>query len=224
MIKHELFPTLIAEFHYDCHEEFKRTFYDRYSFHSNPDGNSSERTGHVDIHRDDSMSGFWSWVGDSLKKYIAELCVEDVHDLYIVKSWLMPTKTWHVPRHKHADAHLSFVYYVNLPPNSDAIYFESSSPNELYHDMFGQNAVEWNRYNSRSWFFNPVEGGLFVFPSKTYHYTANPNSDTPPIPDTHSMIDLKNKRMAIAGDAVLTYKKNLPKAYGLMPIDNWKKV
>ena len=235
MIKHDLFPTLIGEFKYSDHMSFKETFFKNFHMHSNEQGQSNELTGHTDIHQDPELNPFYVWAGQCAKEYLNELKVDMTkHQLYLVKSWMMITRTWHVPLHAHADAHLSFSYYVNIPEDikADRICFLSHRQNELYWNVFNQTSTEWNKYNATNWSFDPTEGTMFMFPSKQHHFTQSPDDLNPGnhsdwrstekrSVDSHSLDTIRDKRICLAGDMILTYKNLEAKSYGLMPISNW---
>jgi hypothetical protein len=223
MITHALFPTLVAEFHYDKKEDFKQRFFNRVLSHMNSEGYSTETTGNVDIHHDDELRDLFEFAAFNAFQYLDTLKLNKQFDLNLVKTWLNIIKEFHTLFHNHADAHLSFVYYVNLPKDfNKRINFHSyPHPNELFHNVFNENVDEWNIWNSREWFFEPVEGQMFMFPSKLFHYTSGYGSGLPDVP-VKTLDDLKPRRISIAGDFVLTYNQKIGRSYGIMPVSNWK--
>lgn len=223
MITHPLFPTLVAEFHYDKKEDFKNRFFNRVLHHMDDHGYSMETTGNVDIHFDDDLSDLFDFAALNAFQYLKTMEVNDEFDLNLVKTWLNIITEFHTPYHNHQDSHLSFVYYVQIPEGMDkpVNFAIHEKPNELFHGMTNANIVKWNMWNSPTWFFNPVEGQMFMFPGKLYHYTSGSGSGSPDMP-VKTLDDLKPRRISIAGDFVLTYKKRIGRAYGIMPVSNWK--
>jgi hypothetical protein len=223
MITHPLFPTLVAEFHYDKKEDFKNRFFNRVLHHMDDHGYSMETTGNVNIHLDDELSDLFDFAASNAFQYLKTMEVNDEFDLNLVKTWLNIITEFHTPYHNHQDSHLSFVYYVQIPEGMDkpVNFAIHEKPNELFHGMTNANIVKWNMWNSPTWFFNPVEGQMFMFPGKLYHYTSGSGSGSPDMP-VKTLDDLKPRRISIAGDFVLTYKKRIGRAYGIMPVSNWK--
>jgi hypothetical protein len=218
-----LFPTLVTEFHYDKKEDFKNRFFNRVLHHMDDHGYSMETTGNVDIHFDDDLSDLFDFAALNAFQYLKTMEVNDEFDLNLVKTWLNIITEFHTPYHNHQDSHLSFVYYVQIPEGMDkpVNFAIHEKPNELFHGMTNANIVKWNMWNSPTWFFNPVEGQMFMFPGKLYHYTSGSGSGSPDMP-VKTLDDLKPRRISIAGDFVLTYKKRIGRAYGIMPVSNWK--
>lgn len=223
MIAHSLFPTLVAEFHYDKKEDFKQRFFHQILNHMNESGYSMETTGNVNIHHDDELRDIFEFAAFNAFQYMNALKIENEFDLNLVKTWLNIITEFHTPSHSHADAHLSFVYYVQLPEelNKPVNFAIQQSPNQLFHGIENASIIEWNTWNSTSWSFNPVEGQMFMFPGKLFHYTSGYGSGSPDTP-VKTLDDLKPRRISIAGDFVLTYKQIIGRAYGIMPVSNWK--
>jgi hypothetical protein len=224
MFKHNLFPTLITEHSFLKIEDIKTVFFNNALNHCNKDGYSMETTGNVDIHLDREFDILFDWVIKCVKDHMNCLNIQDNFDLNLVKTWFNITRDFHTPNHTHADAHISFVYYVHLPKDYDKpIYFGNNHVNnELFYGMNNNNIKEWNELNTPTWYFIPKEGTLFVFPGKLSHWTAGHGSGAVD-PGCHSIQDLTNRRCAIAGDILLTYKTNkLCKPYGIQPTMNWK--
>jgi hypothetical protein len=227
MIKHDLFPTLVTEFHNPEHEAFKKVFFERFHLHCNENGQSNENTLHNDIHQDPHFNPMFQFVFKSLSEHLKEVGLDpDFQQMYLVKSWLMITREWHVPVHNHADAHISFVYYVNIPTDitPDNLCLLSPKPNEYYHKIYEFNATQWNNYNCVNYGFVPKEGMALFFPGKLLHFTGSGHENNDPIQqDNHSISGIKNMRICLAGDLIFTYKKIEGKSFGLMPVSNWIK-
>jgi len=228
MITHALFPTLVSEFHNPNHEQFKKTFFERFHLHCNEEGRSNEGTAHNDIHQDIHFRPTFDFIFQCLKEHIKEVGMDpEFQQLYLVKCWLMITKKWHVPVHNHADAHISFVYYVNLPTDfvPDNLCFLSPRPNAYYEKIYNFNALKWNQWNCTNFSFPPKEGMLLFFPGKLEHFTGtgNENHYDPNIKDDFSIRTVNQKRICMAGDFIFTYKSVVGKSFGLMPVENWLK-
>ena len=122
-------------------------------------------------------------------------------DLLLAKSWLSYVKSdiGTIPPHSHADHHLSFIYYVRAPPDSDMLSFGlpfNESINEPFYEAFNyryNNINDFNELNSTSWSFDVAPSQLWIFPSKLRHWTKRVKSD------------FTGVRQAIAGDFKLVY-------------------
>ena len=227
MITHAMFSTLICEFQYPDHQEFKKTFMslDRKLF--TREGYSSESTGHVDIHHEPAFEDLYKFKVQCVKEYLDTLSVDSYDfDINVVKSWLNVLKKRSTPKHAHGDAHISFVYYVSLPPNhNQSIQFHRTeiSEHEPFPGCIRHNNTKnvWTPFNSGAWKFAPSEGTLYVFPSKMLHDTVG----GPVVQEegVRSKIDLTQRRISIASDVLLTYKEKSAKALGIQPVSNWRK-
>ena len=224
MITHALFPTLVGEWNSPNNSQFKEQFFSVILNHMDCNGYSMETTGDVDLHHDPILNPIFEFAVDCAKQYLQTLKLDtSVFDLNLVKTWLNIIREFHTPSHNHADAHLSFVYYLQIPENlKKPIFFNpATKPNELFHGMNNANITEWNIWNSGSWYFEPKEGQLFMFPGSLYHHTGGDGSGAV---DTgcKSIDDFKNRRISIAGDFLLTYNKKIGRAYGIQPVSNWR--
>lgn len=223
MIAHSLFPTLVGQWKIDNPEEVKKTFYDSILDHINQDGYSMETTGNVDLHCDGRFDSFFHIISDCARQYLSTLSVQDNFDLNLVKTWYQISKQFHTPFHSHGDAHLSFVYYVQIPEklNKPLVFNNAGRSNELHYGFFTHNVSQWNLYNSLSWRFTPQEGDLFVFPGKLEHYTEG-FGDGSVDDGCKTVKDFADRRVALAGDFILTYKDKAAKPYGIQPVKNWR--
>ena len=197
MITHALFPTLVAEFHYDKKEEFKQRFFNRVHHHMDELGQSTESTGDVDIHHDEELKDIFDFAAKNAYYYLDSLRIQrNMFTLNLVKTWLNILKEYNTVIHTHADAHLSFIYYVNVPKdiNKTINFHVNQNINELFHNMFNDNIDEWNIWNSREWFFEPSEGQMFMFPAKLAHYTRDNNKDKLDLP-TRDIEELKKEEL-----------------------------
>jgi hypothetical protein len=92
-------------------------------------------------------------------------------------------------------------------------------PNDLTTGMFLANkdirVVKYNnQYNCNSVEFRPTEGTLLVFPAKLRHLVETHKTELHP--------NIKDRRISLAGDFVLTLKEKTARSMGLQPISNWR--
>jgi len=222
MIAHSIFPTLVCEFNYEHRDQLKSKVFERLPNHINEFGQSNELTANVDLHKDPALVDLFEFASTCAFSYLSALNIDkDLFDLNLVKTWMNIIKEGHTPIHNHADAHLCFVYYVNVPESyvKPINFIATPQPNELFHAMFLHNVTEYNSWNSTERYFEPHEGQMLVFPAKLFHRTSGYGSGTEiESPDISSFYD---KRIAIAGDFLLTYSNKIGRSYGLMPATNW---
>ena len=111
----DLFPTLVATEQYKNYKNFKEIFFKNLPQYVREDGVTGEQSGHVSLHHNEEFKEFFQFVSESIKDYVNILVgKKDIWEPWIVKTWF---SDFNVPLHDHADAHLSFVYYVNVPRN-----------------------------------------------------------------------------------------------------------
>lgn len=232
MITHAIFPTLVSQFSYNLPQEFKSIFFDKVYDYTDEHGNSNEKTGHVYVHHEPSFTPVFDFVGNSIKQFISTYnCDPEKMDAYIVKSWLNIIRDIQTPYHSHADAHVSFVYYVNVPDDIiEPIRFFPNYPmgrHEPYPGFtkYANHTGKWDMFNAQSWEFHPKEGDLLIFPASIPHDTLLKNRDVKNMESRNVPLEhLKRKRISIAGDVLLTFKKRTAVAMGLQPFSNWTKI
>lgn len=224
MIQHSLFPINVGQWKIDNHEEIKKLFYKTIFDHLNSDGYSMETTGNVDLHCDSHYNSFFTMVTNCAREYLNTLSLKDVFDLNLVKTWYQISKNFHTPFHSHGDAHISFVYYIQIPEglNKPLVFNNAHRGNELFYGIYTDNINEWNVMNSHTWRFTPQVGDLFMFPGNLEHFTEG-FGDGSVDPGCKTASDFEDRRIALAGDFVLTYKENAAKPYGIQPVSNWRK-
>jgi hypothetical protein len=216
----DLFPTLVGTETYADHNRFKQVFFDNLPKYLREDGITGEQSGHVDLHLNPDFEDLFKFVSGVAEDYIDTLVgTKDMWQPWLVKTWF---SDFSVPAHNHDDAHLSFVYYVNVPEDaSNPLHFMPPLDrcNDLTRGMFVANktipAVKYNnQYNCNSVLFTPEEGALVVFPAKLRHMVENTTRQLQP--------DMKDRRISLAGDFVLTFKEPTARSMGLQPISNWR--
>lgn len=214
----DLFPTLVGTEIYEDHVNFKKKFFDNLSKYTREDGITGEESGHVDLHHNPDFEDFFKFVSSVAEDYIEQLVgSKDIWEPWIVKSWF---SDFSVQMHDHADAHLSFVYYVNVPlgkANPLHMIPPVDRLNDLTGGMFLQNknieVVRFNnQYNCDSVLFQPSEGALVVFPARMKHVVEPYQRNG----------DIQDRRISIAGDFILTFKQKTARSMGLQPVSNWR--
>ncbi len=226
-----LFPILICDFDYPYHSDFKKVFFDNINKYSSPyDSGTQDESGTVILHKFEELNPFYTFVASCAKQYVSKLGVDpNTWAYHLVKSWWNANEKSNIPEHDHSDAHLSFVYYLNAPADSNKLVFlpPYGHFNDITSGMFqdnyaGQSSVlDRNEFNS-SPAFDAVEGNLLLFPGKLRHATVSPTSayeidDTSKDPEV-----LKNRRISISGDFLLTFKDpENRRSLGLQPMSSW---
>jgi hypothetical protein len=223
------FPTLICDFESQTHAQFKDVFYNNMSKYVHPEGIDGE---HADIvfHHNTEFDFFFKEITDFSKQYLAELALDpEKYDLHLVKCWWQGLSKNHIPMHNHSDAHLSFVYYANVPPESGHLHFQTNPetfPNDLTKGLFlddyeGNLPIkEYNGFNAMSVAYEVKEAKVIIFPASINHMTTDFNG----MDEITTDVDIiKKRRISIAGDFLITYKESNKVAMGLQPVKNWRK-
>lgn len=85
--------------------------------------------------------------------------------LRITQSWLNWTKPGQFHhKHAHPNSLISGCFYLNADKNNDKIFFYKDAYQSIKFPP-----VEWNIYNSESWWFPVGTGDLVFFPSNLTH-------------------------------------------------------
>lgn len=223
-----LFPTLVVDMINPDHSDFKQVFLDNAFKHMDAEGLSSESTGNVDVHTDPAFESFFKFVSDTARSYVSVLNIDpNIFEFNLVKCWLNITKENDNPVHDHADAHLSFAYYINVPEHVDKqfVMYNPHTTNNLYNGMLKFNISEYNMFNSSKWSLATEEGKLLLFPSTLKHSVMSPGRIDPVTvadPGSKTVEELLTNRICIAGDFILTHKNKTEQFLGLQPIQNWR--
>lgn len=221
-----MFPTAVGSFTGGDHAGYRRMFDERMPEHCvlKEDGAgliSGESSGKVYLHTDEHLKPFFKFVSKCIAEYLEQLSFDHSRvDINIVKTWISATDSGTVtPVHAHATSHLSFVYYMQMPKDADAIAFQiQSNPNEPYYGAFGGSAprqrsfvLERNVLNSNQSILPVEEGQLLVFPSHLHHGTIK----------LGDMGD--GTRIAVAGDILLVFNEESPNyATGVFNPKTWR--
>jgi len=146
-----------------------------------------------------------------VKIYIQDvLKYQDIFNFIITKTWLSRSRDSHenVKWHSHSTSHISFSYYLNTPPNSHLLKFANPSN---YNGLFAglntsqtrDGVEERNELNASTFFLEPKEGTLILFPSSLEHCTQCPSNT------------FTGERLAIVGDITLVYKEDSENNYSM---------
>ena len=218
---YNIFPTTIYVNQIENHSKYKSKFYKLYSKYdyeqkSFQDGEewfntTSENFGNPYIHLEESLGDLFEQIINNVKIYVQDvLNYQDIFNFIITKTWLSRSRDSHenVKWHSHSTSHISFSYYLNTPPNSHYIKFANSSNiNGLFAGLNTsetKNAIkERNELNASTFFIEPKEGSLILFPSSLEHCTQCPSNA------------FTGERLAIVGDITLVYKEDSANNYSM---------
>ena len=124
-----IFPTTIYVDEVKNHNTFKERFlklYDKFDYEEN-DLSTTVSEGQVDplIHLEPSMDVMFQEIIRHIKVYVLDvLKFKDMFNYAITKTWISRTRDKkEIPYHIHSTSHVSFVYYLNIPPDSHTTRF-----------------------------------------------------------------------------------------------------
>ena len=163
------------------------------------------------IHLEEDLCELFEQIIDNVKIYGQEvLKYQDIFNFIITKTWLSRSRDSHenVKWHSHSTSHISFSYYLNTPPNSHLLKFANPSN---YNGLFAglntsqtrDGVEERNELNASTFFLEPKEGTLILFPSSLEHCTQCPSNT------------FTGERLAIVGDITLVYKEDSANNYSM---------
>ena len=221
-----IFPTTIYVGKVENHDTFKKEFlkiYKDFDYEENDISNTvSEGQVNPLIHLEPSMDPMFKEIVRHIKTYVIDILkFKDMFNYSISKTWISRTRDKkEIPFHCHSTSHVSFVYYLNIPPYSHTTRFLN---NENYNSLFlGANShnnnddknmiKEFNLLNSKTFFIHPQEGHVALFPSRVSHGTQCIKED------------FSEERLSIVGDVNLILKEeHLLHSMGLIDEKFWKK-
>ena len=221
-----IFPTTIYVGKVENHDTFKKEFlkiYKDFDYEENDVSNTvSEGQVNPLIHLEPSMDPMFKEIVRHIKTYVMDILkFKDMFNYSISKTWISRTRDKkEIPFHCHSTSHVSFVYYLNIPPYSHTTRFLN---NENYNSLFlGANShnnnddknmiKEFNLLNSKTFFIHPQEGHVALFPSRVSHGTQCIKKD------------FNEERLSIVGDVNLILKEeHLLHSMGLIDEKFWKK-
>lgn len=227
MVLHKIFPKIVYESFYIDHDNFRKTVLDTIHMHCNMDGQTSEGTGHVNIHLDAKYRDFYKFVSSCIKDYVNSVneVNPDNFNYHLVKSWFNASTAEDNPKHDHSDAHVSFVYYVNTPREFEKqlVFYSDFNPGSSPLDLFSGMQVLNSRNRESNIARLPTnQGTIYIFSSRLAHSVENVyNYEGNKFLPIFNQEDANKNRICIAGDFILTYKNVSSKHLGIQPMENW---
>lgn len=225
MIEHALFPALITqnEIKRNTPEEIKEAFWPIALDCIGEDGSRGEIHNPY-VHHQEELTPLYMFVHDCAMNYLDRMgCDPFGLEIYITKSWVNLQSGEGNNVHHHEDSHLSFVYYLNIPKDTQHIVFYNDQQWFPYKGFVNahKSGQGWNAYNSGTWSFAPKEGELFVFPSKMRHGVESISGINRPV---KTLQQIKDSRVSIAGDFFFTFKHDNQNTTtnGVQPIRTWR--
>ena len=221
-----IFPTTIYVDKVENHKTFKEQFlklYEKFDYEENDISNTvSEGQVNPLIHLEPSMDDMFKEIVRHIKSYVLDtLKFKDMFNYSITKTWISRARdNKEIPYHVHSASHVSFVYYLNIPPYSHTTRFMNV---ENYNSLFlGANShetnddknmiAEYNMLNAKTFFIHQQEGHVAIFPSRVSHGTQCIKQD------------FNDERLSIVGDCNLILKdEHLLHSMGLIDEKYWKK-
>ena len=205
-----IFPTTVYVGEVTDHQTHKEEFYKVYHKfdYEDSDANStvSENTGRPFIHLEDNLDPLFNEIILHTKRYVMDvLQYKDIFEYVITKTWLSRTRSQkEIPWHIHSTSHISFVYYLNMPPNAHKLKFlNPHNKNSFFLGMSLESRYEertmvkeFNQLNSEEFYIHPPEGTVALFPSSIQHCTQCVDKS------------FDDERLAIVGDITLTLKED----------------
>ena len=221
-----IFPTTVYVGEVTDHQTHKEEFYKVYHKfdYEDSDANStvSENTGRPFIHLENNLDPLFNEIILHTKRYVMDvLQYKDIFEYVITKTWLSRTRSQkEIPWHIHSTSHISFVYYLNMPPNAHKLKFlNPHNKNSFFLGMSLESRYEertmvkeFNQLNSEEFYIHPPEGTVALFPSSVEHCTQCVDKS------------FDDERLAIVGDITLTLKEDqLQYSMGYIDQKYWKK-
>ena len=114
----------------------------------------------------DAFKDIKTFIDKSIKQYFKEVYdpLGDI-EVYVTQSWINYTKQGQYHhKHDHPNSLFSGVFYLDVTENLDKIKFFKDEYKSLKMP-----SVNWNVYNSDSWWVPVKTGDLILFPSSTSH-------------------------------------------------------
>lgn len=164
MVIENLFPTPIGFFNFDEGlTEAQTTLLENLEQRPN-DGNTSSQDRY--ILKQKKLANLTTFIEKCLHEYMmATICPKNDVRLRITQSWLNWTKPGQYHhKHAHPNSLISGCFYVKANKDTDKIFFYQDGYKRIKFPP-----VEWNSYNSESWWYPVGTGMLVFFPSELTH-------------------------------------------------------
>jgi uncharacterized protein (TIGR02466 family) len=120
------------------------------------------------------MADLNKFVTKQLNEYVKQVYKPKYSaEAFVTQSWLNWTKKGEFHhKHNHSNSFISGVLYISTDSTKDKIQFYKPEYTQL------QLATDtYDIFNSHSWWFNVVTGGIVLFPSSLTHEVANVVAD-----------------------------------------------
>jgi uncharacterized protein (TIGR02466 family) len=226
MTYHAIFPTMVLELQNFDHAPIKSAVEKNFHKWTNDQGFSGESDGTNTVHHDPELEAIYKLATGAARQYVIGLGIDpDRFEYYVMKSWFNIISDGETPVHNHADSHLGFVYYVNIPADkaTQIDFHHWEGRHEPYYRMCDLNKPEtMNQFNSYIWSVKPSEGTMLMFPGTLKHGVAArvPGACRVSVKDAETY---RNCRVAIAGDILLVFRQKTPIDMGIQPMSQWRK-
>lgn len=164
MIIENLFPTAVGFFKFeDGLTDEQKTFLIEQDQRPN-EGNTSSVDKYLLKHK--KLANLTTFIEKCAHEYLmATICPKYDARLRITQSWLNWTKPGQFHhKHAHPNSLISGCFYVNAHKDSDKIFFYREGYQRIKFPP-----IEWNSYNSESWWYPVGTGELVLFPSELTH-------------------------------------------------------
>lgn len=115
--------------------------------------------------RQSGLTNFRSWIENCVTDYF-KATTNPKHgvNLRITQSWVNYSKQGEYHhRHTHPNSVVSGVFYIQTNPDDRINFYRAG----YYQIKF--TPIEWNNWNSESWWFPATTGQLIMFPSSLEH-------------------------------------------------------
>ena len=146
-----VFPTTIYAERVENHPVYKELYYDLYAKYDYKENERSDvvsegqKDVHPLLHLEPTLHPVFGEIISHVKKYVLDILeYKDIFNYAITKSWISRARdNKEIPWHIHSTSHVSFVYFLNIPPNShQTIFLNRENPNGLFLGSNSQNTVD----------------------------------------------------------------------------------
>jgi uncharacterized protein (TIGR02466 family) len=167
-----LFPTPVAFFSLGRDLTEDELWFIKNQDHYANEGNTTSKD--RKILKSKELTELRDFIEDSMMEYFKTIHApkSDV-SLYLTQSWANYTEAGQFHhKHSHPNSLVSGVFYPQADRAVDKIYFYKDG-----YERIKVPAVEYNPYNSESWWFNVGAGDLILFPSSLTHMVQTKEDD-----------------------------------------------
>ena len=171
------------------------------------------------IHTDPAFEWIVNRVEQHVAVYLQDIGVDlSKVELYIQRAWPIVSRTdQEVGAHCHNTAHISAVYYVQVPTDElsdqgSLLFFNEARVNEVCPGLGSENTdiVDADNYLNQLYAaYPPVAGRLLIFPAKQRHAVTRNETE--------------ELRISLSFDIVLTATEQEAYEFLMPPLNQWKK-